>query len=500
MARPSRPVRGMNAALAGGEAGVGEIRPARPPIGPWRLALALLLAVAATFAGIRTYHAVASRPVTFNGQVTPAHAYYLNFPNTGTVETLTVKPGDHVTAGQVLATQVSSVAAANLAAAQAAVDADTALLAEDGNPTTAAGRQAQSELNLAKAQAAADSTQNALTLAQAGTQSAITAQNTVISADQATLDEETARFTRACQASPATATTAAGSPATAGTTAASPASTTPTAESPMAASPEPSVTASAPSTTTATPPARQESCQSLRAQIDRDTAQLARARARLGTLQSAGQAHAQQLQTRLTQSQSVLEAARTTVASQGAPLTPAAIARARSQLASAQAQLAADQLALQQITITAPADGTVVGTAGATGDIVGPQGVRTYAGPAAQAGTLADQQPGIQLFVPTAAPGANQVGGATYSALVTLHSGPLGVTAQLPESRIADVREGRPATISVPATGHTVTGRVDHILLQPARVPGATYYNVTISLDDQREDLMPGMSAEVTLS
>lgn len=488
MARPSRPVRGMNAALAGGEAGVGEIRPARSPMGLWRVALALVLAVAATFAGIRTYQAVASRPVTFSGQVTPAHAYYLNFPNTGTVETLTVKPGDHVTAGQVLATQVSSVAAANLAAAQAAVDAETALLAEDGNPATTADRQARGQLDIAKAEAAADSTRSALALAQVSTENAIAAQNSVISADQAALDDETARLTRSCPATAAAASPVAASGEPNVTASAPPAAASPAAASPAATSP-----------TTTTAPAQQQSCQSLQSQIDKDTARLAQARAQLGTLQSTGQAHAQQLQARLTQNQSVLQAARTTVASQGAPLTPAAIAQARSRLASAQAQLAADQLALRQTTITAPADGTVAGTAGAAGDTVGPQGVHTYAGPAAQSGTLVDQLPGIQLFVPTPAPGTNQVAGSGYTALVTLHSGPLSVTAQLPESRIADVREGRAATVTVPATGRTVTGRVDHILLQPARVPGATYYNVTIGLDDQQETLMPGMSADVAL-
>ncbi|MDH6108449.1 multidrug efflux pump subunit AcrA (membrane-fusion protein) [Kitasatospora sp. MAP12-15] len=499
MAKPSRPVRGMNAALASGEAGVGEIRPARAPMGVKQLAVAVSVALVGSGIGVLTYNAIASRPVSFSGEVAPAHAYYLNFPNTATVQTLTVRPGDHVKAGQVLATQVSSVAAANLAAAQAAVDADNALLTQDRNPQTTADQIAQNQLDVAKAQAATTTAQGALTLAQNEAQNATAAQSTVVTSDQATLDNDTTHYALYCSATPA-------GPTPPAPPAPPPAALTPI-PAPSASAPSPSASAShsttpaPPTAAPSTPVGQEEFCTNLQSQLDKDSAALAQAQASLGAIQSSNQAQEQQDAGRLSQSQVVLQTAQAKVGAQGTALTPATIAQAQSQLATAQAQLASDQLALRQTSIVAPADGVVADTAGAAGDVVGPEGVRTYAGPAAQSGTLVNQQPGIQLFVPSAAPGtaSSTSENGAYSAVVTVYAGPLSVTAQLPESEITAVHQGQAATLNVSATGHTVTGRISQILLDPARVPGGTYYDVTITTDSQQSDLLAGMSVDVSL-
>ncbi|MEZ0089217.1 HlyD family efflux transporter periplasmic adaptor subunit [Streptacidiphilus sp. EB129] len=477
MAKPSGPARGMNAALASGEAGVGEIRPVRSRLGALHLVVALVVAGGGVGAGLVTYHTIAARPLTLSGQVTPVHTYYLDFPNTGTVQTLTVQPGDHVKAGQVLATQVSSVEAANLAAAKAAVSADTALVAEDRNPQTTAVQQSANQLDVARAQAAMNSAQGALTVAQNSAQNAISAQTTVITSDQTTLSNDTARYAQYCSAP------------TAGTT---PGATPP---------PSPSTTASPRTTPTPspTPTAQVEYCQSLQSQVDKDSAALAQAKANLSTIQSSNQAQQQQDEGGLTQTQSVLQAAQARVAAQGTALTPAAIALAQSQLASAQAQLATADLAFRQTSILAPADGTVADTAGAVGDIVGPQGVHAYSGPAAQSGTLVNQQPGIQLFVPSAAPGSAATQEPAYSALITVYSGALRVTAQLPESEMSSAHKGQAVQLAFSAVSRTVPGRISQILLDPARVPGGTYYDVTISMDTRQPDILAGMSADVTL-
>ncbi len=495
MAKSSRPARGMNAALASGEAGVGEIRPVRTPLGFRQLAAALCVAVAGTGVGVWSYHAIASRPVSFSGEVTPEHAYYLDFPNTGTVQTLTVRPGDHVKAGQVLATEVSSVAAANLAAAQAAVAADTALVAEDRNPQTTGSQLAQNQLDVAKAQAAADSAQGALALVQNSSQNAVTAQTAVVTSDQTTLDNDIARYGQFC-ATP--------TPGTTPGTSASPSASSPSApeskRSPSPSAPVPSRSPAPSPSPSGSTPAQEQFCQGLQSQIDKDSAALALAKANLGTVQSSNQAQEQQDLGSLSRSQSVLQAAQARVGAQGTALTPAAIALAQSQLAAAQAQLAADELALRQTTIVAPADGIVADTAGAVGDVVGPQGVHSYAGPAAQSGTLVNQEPGMQLFVPSAAPGSGSTDKSAYSALITVYSGALSVTAQLPESEIAGAHRGQAASLAITATGRTVPGRITQILLDPARVPGATYYDVTIAMDTQRPDILTGMSVDVTLS
>ncbi len=236
--------------------------------------------------------------------------------------------------------------------------------------------------------------------------------------------------------------------------------------------------------------------------MDKDAAALAQAQAQLSAVQSSTRTQEQNDQKALAQGQSVLQAAQAQLAAQGSPLTPATIAQARSQLATAQAQLAADELALQQTTILAPSDGVVADIAGAVGDVVGPQGVHAYAGPAAQSGTLVDQQPGVQLFVPTPATGGGSASAAEnpgYSALVTVYSGALEVTAQLPESQMASAHLGQQTSLSVSASGKTLTGHISQIRLDPARVPGATYYDVTIAIDNAPPDVLAGMSVDVTL-
>ncbi|WP_236652295.1 biotin/lipoyl-binding protein, partial [Streptacidiphilus neutrinimicus] len=188
----------MNAALADGEAGVGEILPARRPRALWQLGAAAGVTLAVAAATTATYHAIASRPLSFSGEVTPAHTYYLDFGATGTVQTLRVHPGDHVRAGQVLATQRSDVATANLQAARAAVAADTALIAADQHPDTTPDVAAQNQLAVAKAQSDAASAQGALALAQTDAADQIAAQNTAIASDRTALSDDQARYAQDC--------------------------------------------------------------------------------------------------------------------------------------------------------------------------------------------------------------------------------------------------------------------------------------------------------------
>jgi multidrug resistance efflux pump len=149
-------VRGMNAALASGEAGVGELAPARGPLHPQQAVILVLAAAAGTVAGVVTFHSAVSAPMTFSGQVVPAHAYYLNFTDTAPVLTLDVQPGARVQAGQVLATESSTIAQANLTAAQAAVTADQSSVARAKNQDPSGLEQFQSQLAAAQAQVVTD--------------------------------------------------------------------------------------------------------------------------------------------------------------------------------------------------------------------------------------------------------------------------------------------------------------------------------------------------------
>lgn len=176
-------VRGMNAAIADGGIGVGEVKPGRTPLRPRQMIVLLLIAIVGVTVGLVSYNAITSAPSQYSGEVAPAHAYYLNFMNTGTVLTLNVAPGAKVTAGQVLATENSSVAAANLAAAEAQVTADQATVAADQNPTADAATASDNQLALTKAQDALAGAQTAESDDQSGSQKNINAEQQLVSGD-----------------------------------------------------------------------------------------------------------------------------------------------------------------------------------------------------------------------------------------------------------------------------------------------------------------------------
>jgi multidrug efflux pump subunit AcrA (membrane-fusion protein) len=131
---PRERVRGMNAALETGVAGVGEMAPARPPARPRQMAVAVAVAVIGLAAGALTYRSLASSPASFGGEVAPAHLYALSFGSAGAITTLKVHAGDHVTAGEVLASQDNGLAQANLQAARDAEAAAAAALYADEHP------------------------------------------------------------------------------------------------------------------------------------------------------------------------------------------------------------------------------------------------------------------------------------------------------------------------------------------------------------------------------
>ena len=134
VSRPGERVRGMNAALETGVAGVGEMAPARQPARPRQMLLAVLVAVGGLVAGVLTYRSLASGPVSFGGEVVPTHVYALSFGGPGTITAIKVHAGDRVTAGEVLATEDGSLAQANLLQARDAEAAAAAALYADQHP------------------------------------------------------------------------------------------------------------------------------------------------------------------------------------------------------------------------------------------------------------------------------------------------------------------------------------------------------------------------------
>ncbi|GAA2012038.1 hypothetical protein GCM10009839_02910 [Catenulispora yoronensis] len=470
MAKRAR-TRGMNAALDSGEAGVGEMKPAHAPMRPRQLAVASVVALTGSGLGLATYHRVAAKTPTFSGQATPAHTFYLNFPTAGTVQTLTVKPGQTVHAGQVLATMDGGVAAANLAAAQAAVDADTATVAADESPQAGAAQAAQDKLSVTQAGAATDSAKNALLLTQNNDQHTIAAQTVVVTGAQNAYNADSSDYAQQCASSTGKSPTTAATPT---------------------ATPTP-----APSTSSTT---QLQFCQNLKSKVGHDATDLSMAQAELARLQSTAKLDEAQALDDVTQRQAVLTAAQQKVTAATAPLTAATIAADKARLTDAQAQVATYQQAVRNATLIAPADGVVAAVAGAVGDLAGPEGVHTYGGPAAQAGTQADQQPGFQLFVPNSGGTGGSGPASVYQPLLTLYAGPMTVVAQIPEQNMAAVHAGARTRLDVTATGTAAVGTVGEVTLDPARVPGTTtYYDVRIAVDSPPPELLAGMTVEVSL-
>jgi multidrug efflux pump subunit AcrA (membrane-fusion protein) len=489
----------MNAALASGEAGVGEMNPARSPMRPRQFGVALAAAVVGGGLGMFTYHTVAHTQSSYSGQVAPAQTYYLDFAADGTVLSLDVRPGSHVTKGEVLATQNAGVAQADLNAAQAAVAADQAVVAADAAPQTGAGAEAAAQLSVTQANAAVSAAQSALGLQQNSSQRTISAQTTLVGSAQNAYNTDSAHYASECTGTADT--TSSSSAAVANASPADSASPAESANATSAASGAATRGPAQPGSTGSTGSVTHEQfCQNLQSTVNHDYTALSSAQAQLAGLQSATQAQAQRDESNLSQSQAVLTAAQTRQSAASAPLTPAVIAQAKSALATAQAQVAADQQALQNTQIIAPASGTVADTAGAAGDVVGPDGVHGYQGPSEQSGTQANQQPGFELFVPQSSGGGSGSSQPSYMPLITLYTGPLTVVAQIPETDMKSVHVGGPATVDVSALGMSVPGTVRSTALDPVRGSSSTtYYDVTLSLDSTDARIMAGMSVQVDL-
>ena len=454
-------VRGMNAAIADGGIGVGELKAGRTPLRPRQFIITLIIAAVGVAVGVFSYSAITSKPSSFSGEVAPAHAYFLNFMNTGTVLTLTVAPGSKVTAGQVLATENSTVATADLAAAQAQVTADQAQVAADQNPQAAAATAADNQLAVAKAQDALQSAQSAAATDQSASQRNIGAEQAIVAGDQNTLTVDQNNYNADCAGS---------------------------GENNGGNGNENSDASGA-----------SQYCTTLQSQISKDSTALSTAQANLTAMQSGQTGQSQRDGNDVSQDQAVLLAAQARVAAASAPLTPAVIAQAQSALATAQAQVATDQQLVQEATIKAPADGVIADTGGAIGDLVGSDGVHDYSGPAEQSGTAAQQEPGFELFVPSSGSGGQASATNPFQSLITEYAGPMSVVAQIPEADMTGVHNGQSATLGISALNTTVPGSVSRVMLDPARVPGSTFYDVLISMPNPPAQLLAGMTVNVTL-
>lgn len=391
--RPRERVRGMNAALETGVAGVGEMAPARQPVRSRQMVVAVIVAIIGLVAGALTYKSLATGPVSFTGEIVPTHVYGLSFGAAGTITAVKVHAGDHVVAGEVLATQDDALAQANLQAARDAQAAAAAALYADEHPQQSNVSREQDAVAAAQASLAS------VTSRASGTDSH--ASEIVSQRQQAvTLDE--ANIARQC------------------------------------------------GTATTTP-----ACQALAAKLATAKQELAQAQATAAAAQQAGQQQEQAAQSRLGERQAALQQVQSQAS--GVSVT---LDQAKQHLAAARVTVAQDEIALTGTSIIAPAAGTVGAVSAATGD--------------------------------------NVTGSGVHNPVLTVDSGPLVVSANLPGTAIGEVRVGQPVTLDIQPLHLSLPGKVVQVNQVASQSQTAVSYTVICQIGAQGTQLMAGMTVNVT--
>ena len=393
VSRSRERVRGMNAALETGVAGVGEMAPARQPARPRQMVMAVLVAAVGLVAGVLTYKSLASGPVSFGGELVPTHVYALSFGEVGTITAVKVNAGERVTAGEVLATQDGSLARANLQEARDAEAAAAAALYADQHPqqgsvTREHDAVASAQASLARVSVRASSTNSR--------------DSGIVNERKQAVNNDAATLASQCG-------TATGSSA----------------------------------------------CQALAAKLTTAKQELAQAQAAAAAACTAGQQQEQAVQSQLSERQAALQQ----VESQATGVS-VTLDQARQRLAAARATVAQDEIALRATSIVAPASGTVGAVSAAAGDSI--------------------------------------TGSDLHNPVVTVDSGPLVVSAQLPGTEIGEVRAGRPVTLDVAALQVSLPGKVVQVNQVASQSQTTVSYTVICQPGSHDTRLMAGMTVSIT--
>lgn len=455
-------VRGMNASLAapnGNSPGpLRERDPGRLHITRRQIAFALVVAVVAVIAAIYTVDAISSGDKSYAAVVTTSKVYDLNFPNQGKVTAITVRSGQQVKAGEVLALQDAATLQSVVTDDQAVVAADEAAVSQASAPQLTAAQRQQDALQVQQAQTALTNAQAGLAAAEASGKATVAGSEAAATSTQQLGTTDLARYQQACPNGPVP----------------------PSAELSGAA--------------LQTAQAAFTSCQSLQAQVDKDQAALSEAQAQVPVSQAQSQQAINVAQAAVNSAQAALNTANYQATLQSSPTDPLALAQAQANLGQARQNLAQAQLAVRNAALVAPGSGVVAEVYGAVGETVGPDGVRQYQSPAA---LQSQQHSGIQLFPQQTTPSGGSVSTGGVQPVVEVIGGQQQVMAQVPESRVSKMPVGDTVDISVPALSLKTTGTVTAVVLNATRNVTSVNYDVLINLAHTVPGLLPGMTATV---
>lgn len=449
----------MNAALAANNGNPVVVTPARRfPHASFRQLLAALgiLAVAGLVAYL-TVTWVTGGPSSYTGVMENRGASSLDFPNSGPVARLLVAPGQHVKAGQALATQVTDGAQTQVADDEAVLTADKNKLASLQSPQLSSAQQQQIALQVQKAQAQLQGDQTTAQAASAAAEAQVAQSQQALVDAQAVLSQDKAQFAAQCPNGVVT---------------------------PPAGSDAPTLAA-------------YEGCLRLQGQVTQDNSTVANDGADLQHAQAASQQVKDSANAQVATDQAALQIAENEQAVQTAPASPSEISAAEADVANAQAQLDRDQQALRELTLYAPSEGVIGAVGGAVGTIDGPSGIHDYSGPL---NNQSGSAPSVNLF-PTTGGSATSVNnaGSNSEPLFTLDSSTYVAMVQVGEGEVIKLHVGSRGEATINAIHRTVAVVVSDIVPLPVHGASTVQYDVEVD-GDFPAPVLPGMSVSVVFS
>jgi multidrug efflux pump subunit AcrA (membrane-fusion protein) len=358
-------VRGMNASLTNSEgSALTERDPGRLHITRRQIAFAVVLAVLGAIAAIFTVESVTSGDASFPAVVNTSKVYDMTFPTTAEVTAISVKVGQRVSAGQVLARQDTSTLQTQLAADEALVKADKVALTQTTAPQLTPAQHEQFTLQVQQAQTALSNAKATLASTTVSAKAAVVDADAAVTSSQDLATTDTSRYAEACPGGPI--------------------------------APAPILSA----TQYATAAAQFTHCQDLQLQMDKDLAALSQAQAQVPVVEAQSQQSINSAQATVNAAQAALNTAQFQVTLQSSPTNVAAEAQAEAALSQAEGELAQTQQSLQEATLVAPSAGVVAEVYGAVGRIH-----RSRRGPLVLRPAGAAGQPAVRLLVVSVAAG-----------------------------------------------------------------------------------------------
>jgi multidrug efflux pump subunit AcrA (membrane-fusion protein) len=436
---------------------------------------------------------VVQSTVSGSGNLAAASQLNLGFKTSGTVTNIYVTQGQHVTAGQLLATLDPQSAEVTLEQSKAALQSAEANLAKEeetngetstgAGAATASGSGSSSTGGASASAAAITPASSAGDLPGAGAGTSANVAYTDAATFNADAADTPAYATSGAQPTTPGATTVPDTTAPGTTIAAAPSATTPSATAPAATTP----------TSTSTTPSTTPASKAPSKRTATNTAPTSTSSK--GSTSGGASETTKEAKTRSSTSATVSTATR-----------EANLASARAAVKSDRLTVQSDEQAVQDTKLYAPEDGTIVSLTGQVGEVVSGSGTTKASSSSSSSGSGSSTGA-------NAAGGASALGGATgsssssksssssssssssaFAVLSDLSS--MQLVVPLSESEIGNVKAGQPATVTVEAlSGVKLAAHVSEVALLSTSSSGAVSYDVTFQLDQMESGLKVGMSA-----